>query len=66
MSQGYRGVRYHVYLFRCWQETEEEEADKDAIWHFSLEDPTSGDRLEFEKAEELVAHLREIFERPFD
>lgn len=46
---------YHAYLLRIWQEP----ARETAVWRFSLEDPSSGQRMGFADLSALVAFLHQ-------
>ena len=50
-----RPPRYHAYLLRIWQEA----ASETAVWRFSLEDPSSGQRVGFADLSALVAFLHQ-------
>jgi hypothetical protein len=50
-----RPSQYHAYLLRIWQEA----ASETAVWRFSLEDPSSGQRLGFADLAALVAFLHQ-------
>ena len=50
-----RPSRYHAYLLRIWQEA----ASETAVWRFSLEDPSSGQRVGFADLAALVAFLHQ-------
>ncbi len=58
-----RPSRYHAYLLRIWQETGFGElsraASETAVWRFSLEDPSSGQRVGFADLAALVAFLHQ-------
>ena len=50
-----RPPRYHAYLLRIWQE----QVSETAVWRFSLEDPSSGQRVGFADLSALVAFLHQ-------
>lgn len=58
-----RPSRYHAYLLRIWQEAGFDElsraASETAVWRFSLEDPSTGQRLGFADLAALVAFLHQ-------
>ena len=47
---------YHSYLLRFWEERGEESPS--AIWRFSLEDPSTDQRLGFASLDALVDWLK--------